>query len=149
MTEPDIRLAREADLPGILTLYGYLHPDEPPPEATAAEAAWSDLLSSGVTMPFVADIAGMLVASCTLAIIPNLTRGARPYGVIENVVTHGEYRRTGLARAVLRTAIERAWSANCYKVMFATGSRREATLSFYEAVGFQRGSKTYFEIRRP
>jgi GNAT superfamily N-acetyltransferase len=111
--------------------------------------AWSDLLSSGVTIPFVADAAGMLVASCTLAIIPNLTRGARPYGVIENVVTHGDYRRTGLGRAILRVAIEWAWSANCYKVMLATGSKREATLSFYEVAGFQRGGKTYFEIRRP
>ncbi len=89
------------------------------------------------------------MSSCTLAIIPNLTRGARPYGIIENVVTHPDHRRTGLGRAVLRAAIDKAWSADCYKVMLATGSKREATLSFYEAAGFQKGGKTYFEIRRP
>lgn len=149
MTEADIRPAGIADLPGVLALYGYLHPDEPPPEAAAAEAAWSALLLSGVTIPFVADMGGALVSSCTLAIIPNLTRGARPYGVIENVVTHRDHRRTGLGRAVLHAAINRAWSADCYKVMLATGSRSEATLRFYEAVGLQRGGKTYFEIRRP
>ncbi|TPG53665.1 GNAT family N-acetyltransferase [Roseomonas nepalensis] len=149
MSEPDIRPARLADLPGVLALYGYLHPDESPAEPAAAEAAWSALLSSSVTIPFVADVGGVLVSSCTLAIIPNLTRGARPYGVIENVVTHGDHRRTGLGRAVLHAAINRAWSADCYKVMLATSSRMEATLGFYEAAGFQRGGKTYFEIRRP
>ena len=137
-----------ADLPGVLALYSYLHPNEPPPEPVAAEAAWLALLSSGVTVPFVADLGGMLVSSCTLAIIPNLTRGARPYGVIENVVTHADHRRTGLGRAILHAAINRAWSADCYKVMLATGSKNEATLRFYEAAGFYRGGKTHFEIRR-
>jgi GNAT superfamily N-acetyltransferase len=96
----------------------------------------------------VVDVGGLLVSSCTLAIIPNLSRGARPYGVIENVVTHVTHRRTGLGRAVLHAALDRAWSAGCYKVMLATGSRKETTLSFYEAAGFQRGGKAYFEVRR-
>jgi GNAT superfamily N-acetyltransferase len=149
MVEPEIRPARMADLPGVLALYRHLHPDEPLPDPAAAEAAWSILLGSGVTIPFVADIGGLLVSSCTLAIIPNLTRGARPYGVIENVVTHADHRGSGLGRAVLHAAIDRAWRAGCYKVMLATGSQREAILSFYEAAGFRRGGKTYFEIRRP
>jgi GNAT superfamily N-acetyltransferase len=148
MSKPDIRLASPDDLPGILALYRHLHSDDLALDLAAAEAAWSALFSSGLTIPFVADMAGLLVSSCTLAIIPNLSRGARPYGVIENVVTHADHRRTGLGRAVLHAALDRAWSANCYKVMLATGSRKETTLSFYEAAGFQRGGKTYFEIRR-
>jgi GNAT superfamily N-acetyltransferase len=96
----------------------------------------------------VADGAGSLVSSCTLAVIPNLSHGTRPYGVIENVVTHAEHRRRGLGRAVLQAALAIAWNADCYKVTLATGSRRESTLRFYEGVGFLRGGKTYFEIRR-
>jgi ribosomal protein S18 acetylase RimI-like enzyme len=148
MAEPDIRLANRDDLQGILALYRHLHPNDPNLDLATAERAWSALLSSGLTIPFVAEVAGLLVSSCTLAIIPNLSRGARPYGVIENVVTHAEHRRAGLGRAVLHAALDRAWSAACYKVMLATGPRKEATLSFYEAAGFRRGGKTYFEIRR-
>lgn len=96
----------------------------------------------------VADAAGLLAASCTLAVVPNLTHGVWPYGVIENVVTHSEHRRRGLGRAVLQAALAMAWDANCYKVTLTTGSRRESTLRFYERAGFIRGSKTCFEIRR-
>lgn len=149
MTDPIIRPATPDDLPGVLALYRYLHPDDPALDSTTAGPAWATLLSSGLTTPIVADAGGLLVSSCTLAIIPNLTREARPYGVIENVVTHPGHRRTGLGRAILQAALGIAWTACCYKVMLATGSRREATLRFYESAGFHRGSKTCFEVRSP
>ena len=95
----------------------------------------------------VAQATERLVSSCTLAIVPNLTRGGRSYGVIENVVTHADYRRLGLGRRVLDHALDVAWQADCYKVLLATGSKRESTLRFYEEAGFHRGGKTYFEVR--
>lgn len=60
---------------------------------------------------------GGLVASCTLTLTPNLTRGCRPYGVIENVVTDVGFRKRGFAKAVLEKALAFCWSSNCYKVM--------------------------------
>jgi len=96
----------------------------------------------------VADAAGLLVSTCTLITVPNLTRGVRSYGLIENVVTLSGHRRTGLGRAVLTAALDLAWKANCYKVMLATGSRREETFRFYEGAGFERGGKTFFQARR-
>ena len=149
MVEANIRPATSDDLPGVLALYRQLNPDDPVLDLTVAEPVWATLLSSGLTTPFVVEIEGLLVASCTLAIVPNLSRGARPYGVIENVVTSSDHRRTGLGRAVLQAALDKAWEADCYKVLLATGSRRESTLRFYEGAGFQRDAKTYFEIRRP
>jgi GNAT superfamily N-acetyltransferase len=148
MIEPTIRPAMRDDLPGVLALYRHLHPDDPKLELTVAEPAWSSLLSSGLTTLFVADAAGLLASSCTLAIIPNLSRGGRPYGVIENMVTHPDFRRAGLGRAVLQAALDAAWKADCYKVMLATGSRQEATSRFYEGAGFSRDGKTCFEVRR-
>lgn len=148
MADPIIRPGTQSDLPGLLTLYRHLHPDDPDVGAAKAEPTWSALLTSAVTTVIVADAAGLLVSSCTLAIIPNLSHGARPYGVIENVVTHSKHRRKGLGHAVLQAALSIAWNADCYKVTLATGSRRESTLRFYEDAGFLRGGKTYFEMRR-
>jgi ribosomal protein S18 acetylase RimI-like enzyme len=108
MTETIIRAATEGDLAGVLALYQHLNPNDPCPDVASAEAAWLALVQSGLTTVFVAEIGQRLVASCMLAIIPNLTRGARSFGVIENVVTHPDHRRTGLGRIILSAAVEPA-----------------------------------------
>jgi ribosomal protein S18 acetylase RimI-like enzyme len=148
MTDVTIRAATSDDLPEVLELYRHLHASDAPLDAAVAERVWSTLLTSGFTTVIVAETATVLLASCTLAIVPNLTRGGRPYGVIENVVTHADHRQQGLGHRVLAHALELAWAADCYKVSLATGRTDEATLRFYETAGFERNAKTYFEIRR-
>jgi GNAT superfamily N-acetyltransferase len=90
---------------------------------------------------------GRLVSSGCLAIIPNLTRGGRPYALIENVVTHRDFRRRGFGRGILRDALRRAWDAGCYKAMLLTGSTRPETHRFYESCGFRSDEKTGFVAR--
>jgi GNAT superfamily N-acetyltransferase len=148
MTEAIIRSAAQHDLPEMLNLYRHLHPHDPPPQTATAERVWSTLLASSFMTVIVAQAAERLVSSCTLAIVPNLSRGGRSYAVIENVVTRADYRRQGLGRRVLAHALDLAWQAGCYKVLLATASKQEATLRFYEGAGFHRGGKTYFEARR-
>jgi predicted GNAT family acetyltransferase len=89
-----------------------------------------------------------LIATCTAAIVPNFTRGARPYAVIENVWTHPEFRRRGLGSAVLGQLLSRCWEANCYKVMLLSGTHRAAAHAFYERNGFDKHAKQGFVIRR-
>jgi len=149
MTDAIVRSAAQHDLPQVLALYRHLHPSDPQLEAATAERVWSTLLASGFMTVIVVQTEERLVSSCVLAIVPNLSRGGRPYGVIENVVTHPDYRRLGLGQRVLTHALNVAWQADCYKVLLATGSKQEATLRFYEGAGFHRGGKTYFEVRRP
>jgi GNAT superfamily N-acetyltransferase len=86
----------------------------------------------------------VLVSSCTLTIIPNLTRGARPYGLIENVITDQGYRGRGFGTRLLRHALQVAWDRDCYKVMLLTGHKDEGVFRFYEGAGFRRGVKTGF-----
>ena len=87
---------------------------------------------------------GRIVSSCVCVVIPNLTRNVRPYALIENVVTHPDYRKRGLASACLEYARQIAQKENCYKIMLLTGAKDEATLHFYRQAGFNSSEKTAF-----
>jgi GNAT superfamily N-acetyltransferase len=89
----------------------------------------------------------IIVATCTLIVIPNLTRGGAPYALIENVVTDVQHRKRGYGKLILDAAKAAAWRHGCYKVMLLTGSKDPATLRFYEEVGFEQ-TKTGFQARR-
>jgi GNAT superfamily N-acetyltransferase len=136
-------------LPSLLALLAYLHPGDPVPDADDdLQMQWRSMLANPMLRTLVARDGCRLVSTCTLVVVSNLTHGARPYGLIENVVTHPDWRRKGIGTAVLRHALGLAWAENCYKVMLLTGSKREETLRFYENAGFARGEKTGF-IARP
>ncbi|HYF65310.1 MAG TPA: GNAT family N-acetyltransferase [Herpetosiphonaceae bacterium] len=140
-----IRMIRRDELPALIALYVHLHHEDAPLPDDAALAAVCEAIPGDPKLQcFVAERDGQLAGSCTLITIPNLTRGARPYGLIENVVTHADYRRQGIGTRVLHAALRRAWESNCYKVMLPTRSTREVTLRFYERAGFKRGIKTGF-----
>jgi GNAT superfamily N-acetyltransferase len=148
MRNAEVRRARARDLPALLALYYHLHSGEEPPTLHDAEKAWAEIMASASYTVFVVEgPGGILIASCSLFVLPNLTRGARPQAMIENVVTHRDHRKLGLGKAVLEAAITAAREAGCYKIFLATGQKDEATLRFYEGAGFKRNAKTYFEIR--
>lgn len=134
----------DAELSALLCLYAHLHPEEEMLPLGEATQIWKALRQDPNHLHWGTYWNGSLVATCTLIVVANLTRGGRPYGLIENVVTHPDYRRRGLATAVLKHALQAAWERNCYKVMLLTGSKNESTLRFYEKAGFERGVKTGF-----
>ena len=126
-----------------MALYLHLHETEIPPFDTVKEV-WEKILADENYHIIVAEKDGMIVSSCSCVIIPNLTRSARPYARVENVVTHAEYRGKGLATACLNRAKELAAAAGCYNIALLTGSKEESTLKFYENAGYKRGEKTGF-----
>ena len=142
-----IRAALPSDLEGLLNLYQQLNSSD---EETSLDLAASRLDQIN-QLPGSAVLLGLLghdlVASCTLIVIPNLTNGGKPYGLIENVVTHAGYRGQGYGTSILHAAAKAAWDAGCYKVMLLTGSKQLSTLKFYENAGFDQ-TKTGFQMRR-
>jgi len=137
-----IREATDSDLDGIRVLYQHLHPSDPMLSSGDLRDSWLALLANPSVHCPIAEIDYQLLSTCTLVVVPNLTRSARPYGFVENVVTHAQHRKKGLGTAVLKAALGLAWKCGCYKVMLMTGSRRQETLSFYERAGFLSGEKT-------
>ena len=139
-----IREIMRNDLRGLLELYTYLHEKEVPEIDDKVLGIWETILADPNHHIIVADEDGKIVSSCVCIIIPNLTRGLRPHAFIENVVTHSEYRKRGLATACLDYAKEIAEREGCYKLLLATGSKEESTLRFYERAGYNRTDKTAF-----
>lgn len=142
-----MRSAGPDDLPGLLDLYQHLTPGDGRPDPQSAKAIL-DLLPRYPGSRILIGCRGAVpVTTCTLIVVPNLTRGGAPYGLIENVVTHAGHRGQGLGQRILQAATEAAWVAGCYKLMLLTGSERPETLRFYQAAGFA-ASKTGFQKRR-
>lgn len=138
-----IREINSGDYNGLMELYLHLHETDVPDYETAAKT-WEHILADENYHIIVAEEDGKIVSSCTVVVVPNLTRGVRPYARVENVVTHADYRGKGLATACLDRAREIASEAGCYNIALLTGSKDESTLKFYENARYKRGEKTGF-----
>ncbi len=139
-----VREAVREDLCQILELYLYLHEESIPPESEHLTDTWEQIIQDGNHHLIVNEVDGKIVSSCVCVIIPNLTRNVRPYAFIENVVTHSDYRKQGLASACLAYAKQIARENHCYKMMLLTGSKEPGTLEFYRQAGYNSTDKTAF-----
>ena len=139
-----LREACKNDLKEILELYLFLHETDVPEESEHLEKTWDEIITDSNHHLIVCEIDGKIVSSCVCVIIPNLTRGVRPYAFIENVVTHAEHRGKGYATDCLNFARRIAEQNNCYKMMLLTGSKSQNTLDFYKNAGYNSSDKTAF-----
>lgn len=146
---PVARLARLSDLPSLLSLFevsevsAVAHPRE------RAESIWQKTLTQPGVHVFVSDDRDRIAATCMLVIAPNLLRGGRCYGFLENVVSHPEVRGRGYGKAVVMAALEYAWAADCYHVLMQSGKADPHVHAFYEHLGFRPGLRVAYVAMRP
>ena len=142
-----IREASPPDAEALYALYTQHLSKNPSPEPLLP-AVYREKLARFAADPsyhlLVGETDGQVVSSVTLVVIENLTHDMHPYALIENVVTHADFRGRHFASALMERACELAREAGCYKVMLLTGSKLDATLRFYENCGFNRRDKTAF-----
>jgi len=139
---PLVREANSSDFDQLMLLYRELQPEDPILDDDSDRRAFeSILIGEGLHLFVLDEGAGELLASCYLNVIPNITRSASPYAVIENVITRESHRGKGLGKKIIFHALQFAWSAGCYKAMLLTGSKRESTHAFYRACGFSGTEK--------
>lgn len=139
-----IRKAAAGDAEAIRELY-FHHLTKYPPKEEQDMALWREMLEAFERDEhmylLVAEQDGVVVSSVQMAIIPSLTHNVRPFAIVENVVTHADYRNRGFASALLERATEIAREKRCYKMSLETGSNRESTLNFYRKNGFEIDAK--------
>jgi GNAT superfamily N-acetyltransferase len=141
------REARFGDFDDIMRLYRQLHPNDPVLEDGSDATAFEQILRTAGLHLFVLEVDGVVVATTYLNLIPNITRSASPYAVIENVVVDVVLRRSGLGRQIMERTLQEAWNAGCYKAMLMTGSKTPGTHAFYRACGFSPDEKQAYLAR--
>jgi len=140
----EIRECRTEDLSGLLKLYSQLHDDPALVINHRILTVWERMMKNEDQHIISGFFNGAMVSSCVITVIANLTHNQRPYAVIENVITDTNARGRGYASAILKHARQIAVKEGCYKIMLMTGSKKESTLHFYEAAGYNRKDKTAF-----
>lgn len=139
-----VREIEHHELNELLELYTHLHETDIPEMTEALRDTWDQIIGDKNHHVIVNEVNGKIVASCVCVIIPNLTRGVRPYAFIENVVTHLGFRGNGYATQCLEFAKSIAQRENCYKIMLLTGATDAKTLDFYRKAGYNSNDKTAF-----
>lgn len=142
-----IREALPGDFTAVMRLYSQLHPADPTVEADRGRSIFDSILGTPDLTLLVMELDGEVVATTYLNVIPNLTRGAASYAVIENVVVEETLRGTGLGKTIMAATLQAAWDRGCYKAMLMTGSKTPATHAFYRNCGFSPDAKTAYLAR--
>lgn len=140
----NIRKAKDSDAAALKILY-FEHLTRFPPQEKQDMALWMSKLSKFEKDEnmylLVLETNDTVVASVQMAIIESLTHNVSPFAIVENVVTHADYRNRGYASALLAKATEIAKERGCYKMSLETGSNKESTLNFYRNNGFEIDKK--------
>jgi GNAT superfamily N-acetyltransferase len=146
---PVARLARLSDLPSLLSLFEVSEVSDVAQPRQRAECIWQETLVQPGIFIFVSDYRNRMAATCMLILAPNLLRGGRRHGFLENVVTHPELRGRGHGKAVVRAALAHAWASDCHHVLMQSGRADPRVHAFYEGLGFRPGLRVAYVAMRP
>ncbi|MEV0003000.1 GNAT family N-acetyltransferase [Micromonospora sp. NPDC050980] len=131
------------DVDQVFDLLWQLAPADDRPTPEALVAAWRDLHAQPGRELLLAHLGARPVGTLDTLVVANLTHGARPFMLVENVVVDRAARRRGVAGALMRAAVDRARSAGCYKIQLLSRRSRVEAHRFYESVGFTPSAAGY------
>jgi len=140
-------IGKREDITGILELYKQLYENKVSSDTLEeANKAWDNIETSNIKY-FLAKDNDKIIGSCYICIIPSLAFNGKSIGFIEHVIVDENYRRKGIGKKLLETAIEYAKENNCYKVVLQSGIKRIEAHKLYEKLGFNGKSKKAYELR--
>lgn len=144
----NIREATEEDFLAIHALMQELNPKDSVENTETRKSIYLSILGDSNNFIFAGVSNGIVVTTCYLNIIQNITWEAAPYALIENVVTSEAHRRNGYGRKCIQHAIDFAYSKGCFKVMLMSSQRNEYTREFYVSVGLVQSKDGYVTYKK-
>ena len=134
-----IRVALEADLPSILSLYGQPDFDN---GVVADLSDAQDFLAMIGRYPdyriYVAENESGVIGVYSLLIMDKLAHKRTPSAILEDIVVATSRQRQGVGKALVAHAMNMARSKGCYKLVLSSNARRTDAHRFYDQLGFQR-----------
>ena len=139
-----IRVAGLADIPQLLALYKLLD-IEPEPEMPVeqASARFLDLTSNPGHRIYVAEFEQKIVGTFALIFVGGISHGARNSCIVEDVVVAPEVQGAGIGKQMMRFAMQRCASGDCYKLVLSSHLDRSNAHRFYERLGFRKHGYSY------
>ena len=136
-----IRRARKSDLARLRELYDQLHLKDylrlRVPKARLV-VAFNRLTRDRSHAILVAELAGKIVGTCHLIVVPHLGHALKPLAIVENVVVDADARSSGIGQHLMVAAGELARRRGCYKMALTSNIARPRAHKFYERLGWTR-----------
>ena len=141
MNDLVIRAAGPGDLLAVLTIHDQQATNgEPVCTATALQQqSWARMMRTDDLTVYLAEVDGRPVGTSTQLLMPHLTYDCAPTAFIEAVVVEPEYRRRGIAAAMMRLLLGDARTAGCNKVQLLSHKRHaiDGAHRPYTSLGFE------------
>ena len=67
----------------------------------------------------------------------------KPYGLIEDLFVHEEFRKRGFSKILMEKVIEMAKKHECHKLIATSRSGRDMLHEYYESFGFKEHGKEF------
>ncbi|HTE87171.1 MAG TPA: GNAT family N-acetyltransferase [Dehalococcoidia bacterium] len=150
---PIVREARPEDLPRLLVLMQQLSANGARPETEVQTAtdrhqeALEDLLRDSRCHLLVIEDGSEVLGTCALYIVPNLSHGAAPWSIVENVVVDDRLRSRGYGELLMAEAERLAKEQGAYRLSLMSNERRSDAHRFYRRLGYEpshQGFTKYF-----
>lgn len=134
-----IRSAGQADVASLLALYKLLDIElRPEPPIEQARARFAELVSTPGHEIYVAEVGQRLVGTFAMIFVGGLPHGGRDSCIVEDVVVSADMQGFGVGKEMMRFAMARCASFDCYKLALSSHVDRQAAHRFYEGLGFRR-----------